>query len=158
MGVEELVGAAAQAVVVDRLGDGVCPSCSESGVELLGAAVNVACAFGSVEQAGPCLLGSVAAVQNPCDAEVLEVADAAGEGGAGLPRVGQLVVVTSKGWQRCSISDRAWRVSIRRRVSLSEGLGEVGEGYRSGCFRPSRRSAAVHGGGPRGRGAAKRGR
>jgi hypothetical protein len=40
----------------------------------------------------------------------------------------------------------------------SAALGEAVEGYRSGCFRRSRRSQAVVGGGRRGRGAARRGR
>ncbi len=48
MGGEELVGVLARAVV-DSGGDDVGPSFGQSGVELLGAGVNIACAFGSVE-------------------------------------------------------------------------------------------------------------
>jgi hypothetical protein len=92
MGCEELVSVPREAIVVDRPGDGVCPSFGESGVELSGRAMNIASTSGPVEQADLCLLGSVSAVEHPRDAEVLHVADAAGEGGAGLPGVGQLFV------------------------------------------------------------------
>ena len=88
----EVVRGGTEAVTFRRLRNGSPPSRGERGVELVGAAMDLAGALRSAQEPPRCLVGTMAPVQHPGDAEVIRMAHPAGKHGPRLPGVRQLVV------------------------------------------------------------------
>ena len=89
---DEVVRRRTQAVAFGRLPDCSCPALRERSVELLRAAVDLACTFGARQEPRLCLSGSVARMQDPGDPEMLHVAYGAREHLSPSPGICQLVV------------------------------------------------------------------
>src|SRR5919198_1084394 len=92
MGGDEVLRAGTEAVAFGCFRDRSCPSLRERSVELLRAAVDFAGALGSAQEPSSSLFGTVTSMEHPGDAQMFQMADAAGEPRPGLPRVGQLFV------------------------------------------------------------------